>query len=140
LQGPARLAGAASDAIRAELDSGLVPENRFGDAHMPIRPVDVTKRVGDQSRPVLDGIKVLDLCIVLAGPTCGRTLAEFGADVIRIDSPRVKTVLRHNDINRGKRSVLIDLKTKEGLEIFWKLVDRSDVLLQNFRRGVAEKL
>ena len=86
------------------------------------------------------GVKVVDLCIVLAGPTCGRTLAEFGADVIRIDSPHVKTVLRHNDINRGKRSILLDLKTKEGLEIFWKLVDQADVVLQNFRGGVAEKL
>ncbi len=49
-------------------------------------------------------------------------------------------MLRHNDINRAKRSVLIDLKTKEGLEIFWKLVDQADVVLQNFRGGVAEKL
>jgi crotonobetainyl-CoA:carnitine CoA-transferase CaiB-like acyl-CoA transferase len=95
---------------------------------------------GEALRSALQGVKVVDLCIVLAGPTCGRTLAEFGADVIRIDSPHVKTVLRHNDINRGKRSVLIDLKTKEGLEIFWKLVDQADVVLQNFRSGVAEKL
>jgi len=91
-------------------------------------------------RSALQGVKVVDLCIVLAGPTCGRTLAEFGADVVRIDSPHRKTVLRHNDINRGKRSLLIDLKTKEGLEIFWKLVDQADVVLQNFRGGVAEKL
>jgi crotonobetainyl-CoA:carnitine CoA-transferase CaiB-like acyl-CoA transferase len=83
---------------------------------------------------------VVDLCIVLAGPTCGRTLAEFGADVIRIDSPHVSKVLRHNDINRGKRSLLLDLKTREGLEIFWKLVDQADVVLQNFRGGVAERL
>jgi crotonobetainyl-CoA:carnitine CoA-transferase CaiB-like acyl-CoA transferase len=88
----------------------------------------------------LQGIKVLDLCIILAGPTCGRTLAEFGADVIKIDSPRTPTVLRHNDINRGKRSILIDLKKKEGLEIFWKLVDQADVVVQNFRAGVAERL
>jgi crotonobetainyl-CoA:carnitine CoA-transferase CaiB-like acyl-CoA transferase len=82
----------------------------------------------------------VDLCIVLAGPTCGRTLAESGADVIKIDSPYTKTVLRHNDINRGKRSILIDLKKKEGLDIFWKLVDQADVVLQNFRVGVAERL
>ena len=88
----------------------------------------------------LQGMKVIDLCIVLAGPTCGRTLAEFGADVIKIDSPHRSTVLRHNDSNRAKRSVLIDLKTKEGLEIFWKLVDQADVVLQNFRSGVAEQL
>ena len=88
----------------------------------------------------LQGVKVVDLCIILAGPTCGRTLAEFGADVVKIDSPHVKTVLRHNDINRGKRSILVDLKTKEGLAIFWKLVDQADVVLQNFRGGVAERL
>jgi crotonobetainyl-CoA:carnitine CoA-transferase CaiB-like acyl-CoA transferase len=100
-------------------------------------------RVGegaDVLRSALQGVKVVDLCIILAGPTCGRTLAEFGADVIKIDSPHTKTVLRHNDINRAKRSVLIDLKKKEGLEIFWKLVDQADVILQNFRSGVAEKL
>jgi crotonobetainyl-CoA:carnitine CoA-transferase CaiB-like acyl-CoA transferase len=95
---------------------------------------------GEVLRSALQGVKVVDLCIVLAGPTCGRTLAEFGADVIKIDSPHTRTVLRHNDINRGKRSILIDLKTKEGLEIFWKLVDEADVVLQNFRSGVAEKL
>ena len=88
----------------------------------------------------LQGVKVVDLCIVLAGPTCGRTLAEFGADVVKIDSPHTRTVLRHNDINRAKRSVLIDLKTPQGLAIFWKLVDKADVVLQNFRAGVAEKL
>ena len=88
----------------------------------------------------LEGIKVLDLCIILAGPTCGRTLAEFGADVIKIDSPRRNPVQSHNDINRAKRSILLDLKTKEGLDIFWKLVDQADVVLQNMRKGVADKL
>jgi crotonobetainyl-CoA:carnitine CoA-transferase CaiB-like acyl-CoA transferase len=91
-------------------------------------------------RTALQGVKVVDLCIILAGPTCGRTMAEFGADVIKIDSPHTRTVARHNDINRAKRSILIDLKTKEGLDIFWKLVDQADVVLQNFRGGVAERL
>jgi len=91
-------------------------------------------------RPVLEGVRVLDLCIILAGPTCGRTLAEFGADVIKIDSPHRPAVIFHTDINRAKRSILLDLKTPEGLEIFWKLVDSADVVVQNFRKGVAEKL
>lgn len=91
-------------------------------------------------RSALDGIKVIDLCIVLAGPTCGRTLAEFGADVVRIDSPSRPTVVFHNDINRGKRSLVLDLKHPEGLEVFWKLVEQADVVVQNFRKGVAEKL
>ncbi len=96
--------------------------------------------VRETLRGALEGVRVVDLCIVLAGPTCGRTLAEFGADVIKIDSPHVATVLRHNDINRGKRSVLVDLKTTEGRELFGKIVDTADVVLQNFRSGVAEQL
>ena len=88
----------------------------------------------------LHGIKVLDLCIVLAGPTCGRTLAEFGADVIKIDSPNRNPIILHNDINRAKRSLLLDLKTEEGMQILWKLIDTADVVLQNFRLGAAERL
>ena len=91
-------------------------------------------------RAALEGVKVVDLCIVLAGPTCGRTLAEFGADVVRIDSPHRAQVAFHTDVNRGKRSLLLDLKKPEGLEIFWKLVEDADVIVQNFRKGIAEKL
>ena len=79
----------------------------------------------------LAGLKVLDLCIILAGPTCGRSLAELGADVIKIDDPSRGGVLYHHDINRGKRSILIDLKTPGGLEVFWQLVDDADVIVQN---------
>jgi crotonobetainyl-CoA:carnitine CoA-transferase CaiB-like acyl-CoA transferase len=89
----------------------------------------------------LDGVRVLDLCIILAGPTCGRTLAEFGADVIKIDNPsRGGYVQSHNDVNRGKRSILLDLKSAEGRDIFWKLVDTADVVAQNYRAGKLEKL
>lgn len=91
-------------------------------------------------RAALEGVRVIDLCIVLAGPTCGRTLAEFGADVIKIDSPAREAVAFHNDINRAKRSILLDLKKAEGLDIFWKLVATADVVAQNFRKGVAERL
>lgn len=104
------------------------------------KPAGAAASVAETMRSALDGIKVVDLCIVLAGPTCGRTLAEFGADVVRIDSPHRDGVIFHTDINRGKRSLLMDLKTAEGLEIFWKLVDQADVVVQNFRRGVAERL
>ena len=66
-------------------------------------------------RAALDGVKVLDLCIILAGPTMGRTLAEYGANVIKIDNPRRgSTVARHNDINPGKRSILLDLRSGRG--------------------------
>ena len=104
------------------------------------RSMPAPSATGAELRAALQGVRVLDLCIILAGPTCGRTLAEFGADVIKIDSPHRNPLSSHNDINRGKRSVLLDLKTKEGLDIFMKLVDKADVILQNFRKGVAGQL
>ena len=92
-------------------------------------------------RAALEGVRVLDLCIILAGPTLGRTLAEFGADVIKIDNPtRGSIVARHNDINRGKRSLLLDLKSEEGREVFWKLLENADVVAQNYRAGKLEQL
>ena len=90
-------------------------------------------------RPALDGVRVLDLCIVLAGPSAGRTLAEFGADVVKIDPPD-REGRAHEDVNRGKRSILLDLTTPAGLEVFWQLVDWADVVAQNIRPGVAERL
>lgn len=91
-------------------------------------------------RAAFDGIKVLDLCIVLAGPTCGRTMGEFGADVIKIDSPHRLAVAFHNDINRAKRSILLDLKTEEGQSVFWRMVEDADVVAQNYRKGVVDRL
>jgi len=127
-----------SDAHRAEILREL--ENRPSIQDNSFPPSSNGRAGMEVIRSALEGVKVVDLCIILAGPTCGRTLAEFGADVVKIDSPHVKTVLRHNDINRAKRSILIDLKSKDGLDIFWKLVDQADVVLQNFRGGVAERL
>ena len=68
-------------------------------------------------------------------------MAEFGADVIKIDNPaRGRTVARHNDINRGKRSILLDLKSEEGRDVFWRLLEDADVVAQNYRAGKLEKL
>ena len=92
-------------------------------------------------RAALAGVRVLDLCIILAGPTCGRTLAEFGADVIKIDNPmRGGYVSSHNDVNRGKRSLLLDLKSAAGREVFWRLLAEADVVVQNYRAGKLAKL
>ena len=92
-------------------------------------------------RSALEGVRVLDLCIVLAGPTCGRTLGEFGADVIKIEPPaRATGAGFHNDINRAKRSIILDLKSKEGMDVFMRLVDTADVVVQNFRNGVADRV
>ena len=90
---------------------------------------------------VLEGIRVLDLCIILAGPTCGRTLSEYGADVIKVDPEhRVPGLTPWLDVGRGKRSVCLNITKPAGLEAFYRLVDTSDVLLQGFRKGVAERL
>ena len=96
-------------------------------------------------RGILEGIRVLDLSTVLAGPCCARTLAEYGADVIKIDSPSpyltMGTVFRlHLEVGQGKRSIILDLKQAAGKEIFLELVKQADVIVQNFRPGVAERL
>ena len=89
--------------------------------------------------PALKGVRVLDLTQVWAGPTAARALAEFGADVIKINSPH-EPIMSHCDVNRGKRSILLDLTVSKDLEIFWQLVESADVVMQNFRHGVAERL
>jgi crotonobetainyl-CoA:carnitine CoA-transferase CaiB-like acyl-CoA transferase len=92
-------------------------------------------------------VRVLDLTQVLAGPTSGRTLAEYGADVIKINNPNEEGAgihfsrhRYHTDVNRGKRSLLLDLKQPAGRAILAELIDRSDVILQNFRPEAAERL
>lgn len=89
----------------------------------------------------LQGVRVLDLCIVLAGPTCGRTLAEYGADVIKIDDPsRPYDQSGSMDVNRGKRSIMLDLKQEEGREVFFELLETADVVVENYRKGSLAKL
>jgi crotonobetainyl-CoA:carnitine CoA-transferase CaiB-like acyl-CoA transferase len=80
---------------------------------------------------------VLDLGLALSGPTCGRILAEFGADVVKIASPG-KGVAGY--LNRGKRSLLLDLRAASGQEVFWRLADQADVVLENFSPGTASRL
>jgi crotonobetainyl-CoA:carnitine CoA-transferase CaiB-like acyl-CoA transferase len=95
----------------------------------------------------LEGFRIVDTTQVLAGPTAARTLAEFGAEVIKINNPweegagyRWQVHRYHTDVNRGKRTILVDLKRPEGLAILWRLVESADAFLQNLRLGVAERL
>ena len=95
----------------------------------------------------LEGFRIVDTTQVLAGPTAARTLAEFGAEVIKINNPweegagyRWQVHRYHTDVNRGKRTILIDLKRPEGLAMLWRLVESADAFLQNLRLGVAERL
>ena len=103
-------------------------------------PAAAAKPVAD-GMGILDGVRVLDFCLILAGPTCGRTLAEYGADVIKIDDPtRPTDLVGYMDVNRGKRSISVDLKTEEGQSVVWRLIDSADVIVQNNRKGSLARL
>jgi crotonobetainyl-CoA:carnitine CoA-transferase CaiB-like acyl-CoA transferase len=91
----------------------------------------------------LDGFLVLDLSQILAGPTACRVLAEYGAEVVKINNPRPENPLAttgHTFVNNGKRTLLLDLKAPQGRELMWRLVARADVFHQNFVRGLPERL
>ncbi len=101
----------------------------------------------------LAGVVVLDLSRVLAGPYCGLMLADMGADVIKVENPdggddtRGFTEPSFNGVatyfltvNRNKRSVALDLKAPEGKAAFLRLVAKADVVIENFRTGVMERL
>ena len=82
-------------------------------------------------RHALAGVRVLDITHMLSGPQCGMALAELGADVIAISGPTRRGAGPTGE--RGKRSLVLDLKTTKGLELFWRLLDDADVVLTNFR-------
>lgn len=94
----------------------------------------------------LSGYKVLDLTIARAGPAAVRLLADWGADVVRIDPPGRQPTLglrRGSDeqnLHRNKRSLSVDLKSHAGMEVLRRLVERSDVVVENFRSSVKERL
>ncbi|RAH67575.1 CoA-transferase family III [Aspergillus aculeatinus CBS 121060] len=95
-----------------------------------------------KSNRALGGIKVLELCCVIAGPVIGRILAEYGADVLKITcSSSVPDVpFFQVDGNMGKRAVDLDLKSPSGRQKFEKLLEETDVVIDGFRPGVLEKL
>jgi crotonobetainyl-CoA:carnitine CoA-transferase CaiB-like acyl-CoA transferase len=95
--------------------------------------------LGPGERP-LSGIRVLDLTRVLAGPTCGRTLAEHGADVLRIGSPELPSVPGFVlDTSHGKLSAYLDLERRDDLERLRTLVGEADVFAQGYRSGSLDR-
>src|SRR5688572_10054955 len=101
----------------------------------------------------LDGLRVIDMSTVLAAPGAARYLADFGADVIKIEAPagdgvrnlgwrdpRDGETLMWKVINRNKRAAVIDLKTDEGVRAARRLIATADVLIENHRPGTMERL
>lgn len=100
----------------------------------------------------LAGLRILDLTRVLAGPYCTQVLADLGAEVVKVEVPGVGDDARHfgpflggesayfMSLNRNKRSVTLNLKDPRGRDLFLRLVERFDVLVENYRPGTMEKL
>src|ERR1700730_1421785 len=97
------------------------------------------------------GLRVLDFSTTIAGPHCARMLADMGAEVIKIESDEGETMrnrppLRNNcsttfgQLNVGKKSLVLDLKSEKAIEIVRRLVASSDILVENFRPGVMRRL
>jgi len=110
------------------------------------------ERSGEEiSLPPLAGVRVLELGSVLAGPFCGMLLADLGAEVIKVEPPRgddartfgpfvdgASTYFRL--VNRNKLGISLDLKRADELAVLERLIERSDVLIENFRPGTLERL
>src|SRR5512134_4154376 len=101
----------------------------------------------------LTAVRVLDLTRVLAGPYCTMFLGDLGADVVKVEQPGVGDDTRgwgppfaggesayFLSINRNKKSVTVDLKSKEGIALLRRFAERADVLIENFRPGTMERL
>jgi crotonobetainyl-CoA:carnitine CoA-transferase CaiB-like acyl-CoA transferase len=98
------------------------------------------------------GLKVIDVSQGVAGPYCGMLLAQYGADVIKVEPPGVGDWARNLGVvygdqcayslpaNLGKRAIALDLKHTDGQAILWRLIEGADVFLQGFRPGVIERL
>ena len=122
---PRRRPDADREQILAELAAGDPPAPQLPQATQA------------RERP-MTGLRVLDLTQILAGPSSARILGEFGAEVIKINAPYRK-IFAHGVINRGKKSILLDVQHPAGQDVFWRLVADADVIVQNFPPGTAER-
>jgi CoA:oxalate CoA-transferase len=100
----------------------------------------------------LDGIRVIDLTQVLFGPFATMLLGDMGAEIIKIERPEIGDIARGNgpvvngvstyflSLNRGKKSIALNLSSKEGVEVLLKLVKTADILVENYKPGTMQKL
>src|SRR6185436_2199135 len=107
----------------------------------------------DDDSPPLSGLRVIDASRVLAGPFCGQVLGDLGAEVLKVERPGQGDETRawgppfagplsayFLSCNRNKKGLTLDLSKAEGLDLFHRLVAKSDVVLENFRTASADKL
>ena len=104
----------------------------------------------EQKKTPLEGLRVIDASTVIAGPTIGMIMGDFGADVIKVEHPR-GDVLRNTGYlkdgvglwfkmaNRNKRCITLNFSNEKGQELFKELIKSTDVLIENFRTGTMEK-
>src|SRR3954452_22771108 len=99
----------------------------------------------------LDGIRVLDVTQVMAGPFCAMQLADLGADVVKVEPPSGDSTRQmpggagldspsFNAVNRGKRGIVLNLKSAGGHDVFVRLARASDIVIENYRPGVIDAL
>lgn len=89
----------------------------------------------------LSGYKIIEIAGIGPGPFCAMMLADLGAEVIRVDRKSAEgTGSKFNILNRGRKSVAVDLKNPEGIEAVLRLVEKADALIEGFRPGVMERL
>jgi crotonobetainyl-CoA:carnitine CoA-transferase CaiB-like acyl-CoA transferase len=143
-----------SHGVKAQMPGNVLVTRRLNGA--PIADYSIGARQSSQRSSTDDvgdlplaGITVLDFSIWWAGPMAARTLGDLGANVIRIERPTLPAAglqwppwhpFNHELLNRNKRSIVVDLQTPQGLAIVQRLVGRTDVLIQNFRPGVLDRL
>jgi len=117
------------------------------------KPVEASTHITPQNQPTrlpLSRFKVIDLTLARAGPSCVRTLADWGADVIRVEPPpeegEAGELVGRRDgsdfqnLHRNKRAITLNLKNEEGREILMRLAEQADVVVENMRPGVTKRL
>ena len=124
--------------LRTASDNNIIKRDRW-------------EKVGDKVE-ALKGIRILDLTRLLPGPYCSMMLADFGAEVIKVEEPMMGDYARdfppaqngfgfwHLQLNRNKKSLAVDLKTVEGKEVFFRLLGKADVVMESYRPGVLKRL
>ncbi|HIM22425.1 MAG TPA: CoA transferase [Gammaproteobacteria bacterium] len=89
----------------------------------------------------LKGLKIIEMAGIGPGPFCGMVLADLGVEIIRVDrASAIGTGSKQDAANRGKKSIAVDLKSEEGVEVVLKLVETADAIFEGFRPGVMERL